>query len=72
MAMTKKDYELIATVITTARAKVTLEAGEGSAVLEGANAGFYELAIILSNEFQMQNPRFDENRFMVACEVLHN
>lgn len=70
--MTRKDYELIAQAINTARAKVTLEAGEGSTILAGANAGFYELAMILSNEFQMQNPRFDENRFIVASEVLHN
>lgn len=70
--MTRKDFELIAKAITDARAKVTLEAGEDSPVLEGANAGFYELARILCNEFQMVNPRFDENRFMVASEVLHN
>jgi hypothetical protein len=70
--MTRKDYVLIAKAITDARAKVTLEAGEGSQVLEGANAGLYELARILSNEFQMENPRFNDNRFMVACEVLHN
>jgi hypothetical protein len=70
--MTRKDYVMIAKAITDARAKVTLEAGEGSQTLEGANAGLYELALILCNEFQMENPNFDENRFMVASEVLHN
>jgi hypothetical protein len=70
--MTRKDYELIAKAIRDARAKVAHESDNRKEVMDGANAGFYELAVILSNEFFMENPRFDENRFMVATEVLHN
>lgn len=70
--MTRKDYELIAGAIVEARAKVALECGGQEAVIGGANAGFWELARVLCNEFQMQNPRFDEDKFLTACEVLWN
>lgn len=69
--MTRKHYELIANAIVEARKVVEREAGQG-ATLGGANAGFYELAKILSNEFGMDNPRFDENVFMTKSETLHN
>jgi hypothetical protein len=70
--MTKKDYELIATSIREAREVVARESGNNAEVLGGANAGFYELAKILSARFFEQNPRFDDNRWMTATEVLHN
>lgn len=70
--MTRKDYQLIAQAICDARAKVALESGENKEVMGGASAGFYELAKILCNEFYMQNPRFDEEKFLTACEVLWN
>ena len=70
--MTQKDYELIATSIREAREVVARESGNNAEVLGGANAGFYELAKILSARFFEQNPRFDDNRWMTATEVLHN
>lgn len=70
--MTRKDFELIARAICEARSKVELESGNNREVMGGANAGFYELARILSNEFYMQNPRFDEDKFLTAAEVLWN
>jgi hypothetical protein len=71
MALTKKHYKLIAEAIVEARKTVERESGN-SIIVKGANCGFYELAKILSNEFGMDNPRFDENAFMVATETLHN
>lgn len=71
MAMTRKHYELIAEAIVKARQTVERETDDPT-VRGGANAGLYELAKILSNEFGMDNPRFDENIFMVKSETLHN
>lgn len=70
--MTRKDYNLLAQAICDARAKVAHECGNRPEVMGGANAALYELAVILSNEFFMQNPRFDDNKWMTATEVLHN
>lgn len=70
--MTRKDYNLLAQAICDARAKVALESGNDSRLMDGANAALYELAVILSNEFFMQNPRFDDNKWMLATETLHN
>ena len=70
--MTRKDYELIARAICETRAKVAHECDNRQEVMGGANSALYELAVILSREFFDNNPRFDENRFMVATETLHN
>lgn len=70
--MTKKDYALIATAICEARQMVIRESGNQKEVVDGANAGFYELAKILSVRFFDQNPRFDDNKWMLATETLHN
>lgn len=70
--MTRKDYELIAKAIVDTRAKVAHESDNNPDVMRGANVALYELAVILSGRFFDENPRFDENRFMVATEVLHN
>jgi hypothetical protein len=70
--MTRKDYELIAEAIREAREVISKEAEGMPEVIGGANAGFYELAKILSNKFFDENPRFDDNKWMVATEVLHN
>lgn len=75
MALSKKHYEMFAKAICEARTKVENECGtseEMQKVIGGANAALYELAVILSNEFYMENPKFDENKFMVATEVLFN
>jgi hypothetical protein len=70
--MTRKDYNLIAEAIRDARSKVALESGNRPEVMGGANAALYELAVILSGRFFDDNPRFDDNRWMVETEVLHN
>lgn len=69
--MTRKDYQLIAKAICDAREIVTRYAGSPD-VVSGANAGFYELARILSARFFEENPRFDDNKWMIATETLHN
>jgi hypothetical protein len=70
--MTRKDYTLIAQAICDARAKVAHESDNNPEVMRGANVALYELAVILSGRFFDDNPRFDDNRWMVATEVLHN
>jgi len=70
--MTRKDYVLIAEAIREARAKVAHESDNNKAVMNGANVALYELAVILSQRFFDDNSRFDENRFMVETETLHN
>lgn len=71
MTLSKKHYDLIASAICEAREAVIRESGNNENVVGGANCGFYELAKILCNEFGMDNPRFDENKFMTATEVLY-
>jgi hypothetical protein len=70
--MTRKDYNLIAEAIRDARAKVAHESDNNFQLMLGANVALYELSVILSQRFFDENPRFDENRFMVATETLHN
>ena len=70
--MTRKDYVLIAEAIRDARAKVAHESDNNSQLMAGANVALYELAVILSQRFFDDNPRFDDNRWMVATETLHN
>ena len=70
--MTRKDYNLLAEAIRDARAKVAHESDNNPDVMRGANVALYELAVILSGRFFDDNPRFDDNRWMVATEVLHN
>lgn len=69
--MTRKDYQLIAKAICDARAVVARESASPD-VIGGANAGFYELARILSARFFEENPRFDDKKWMIATETLHN
>jgi len=70
--MTRKDYELIAQAICETRAKVAHESDNNPKLMAGTNVALWELARILSQKFFDENPRFDENRFMVATETLHN
>jgi hypothetical protein len=70
--MTRKDYELIAQAINDAREIVARESGNKADVVAGANAGFYELARVLSLRFSEQNARFDANKWMTAANVLWN
>jgi hypothetical protein len=70
--MTRKDYELMASAIRDARAKVAHESDNNSDLMRGANVALYELSLILSGRFFDDNPRFNDNRWMIATETLHN
>jgi hypothetical protein len=61
--MTRKDYVMIAEAIKTQiELSIKFEEEEARA---GAQNIAYDLALRLSND----NPRFDCNRFLVACGV---
>jgi hypothetical protein len=60
--MTRKDYVLLADVINTARKVVIV--GEGTTLVSVAH-----LANTLATELEIDNPRFDRHRFLVACGV---
>lgn len=63
--MTKKDYDLIANSISRLvpgvvdRTTVPYHAGEMNALLNAAHS--------LAESLASQNPRFNRDRFMVAC-----
>ena len=59
--MTRKDYQLIASGVLS-----TLRCYDNGTP---ENAAIKELALTLSYELGMDNPRFDSNRFLVACGV---
>ena len=60
--MTRKDYVLIADTIKNARKVVIV--GEGTTLVSVAH-----LAHTLATELEIDNPRFDRFRFLVACGV---
>jgi len=72
--MTRKDYELIAEAIKD----VGLFYGDveldphGGPVEEyhTPEAVLFSLAMELARELAAENPRFDQERFMAACEVV--
>lgn len=55
--MTRKDYELIARCI------------KGAVDAHGRTASIVLAADNLAMQLRSTNPRFDENRFLVACGV---
>lgn len=59
--MTRKDYQLIASGILS-----ELSCYDN---LTPENKAIKELAQRLSYELGMDNPRFDSNRFLIACGV---
>lgn len=58
--MTRKDYQLIADVIKTAR-----KVEQGETVL----VSVAHLVNTLATDLEIDNPRFDRARFLVACGV---
>ena len=62
--MTRKDYVLIADSIKGA---INYEAILNDNKEKAEALGF--LAIRLSSAFELDNPRFDRDRFLVACGV---
>ena len=62
--MTRKDYVLIAGIIKDANyAASKFKDAAGSSML-------YHVASELSDALAKDNPRFDRNRFLIACEVI--
>jgi hypothetical protein len=59
--MTRKDYVMIADTIKTAR---KVELTNGTILVSVAH-----LANTLATELEIDNPRFDRARFLVACGV---
>ena len=59
--MTRKDYQMIAESILTAR-KVQSELGE-------MYVSVAHLANTLATDLEIDNPRFDRDRFLKACGV---
>jgi hypothetical protein len=59
--MTRKDYVMIADTIKTAR---KVELTNGTVLVSVAH-----LANTLATELEIDNPRFDRARFLVACGV---
>ena len=59
--MTRKDYELIAGVIS-------MTAREFRGVEDGTNA-CRDIATFLASRLENDNPRFDRDRFLKACGV---
>lgn len=60
--MTRKDFELIARALASARAE--LKAGNSSILVAGVDYAAAELARVLGRT----NPRFDAERFLEACK----
>lgn len=59
MSMTKKDYELLAEVLNNCY----------EAKQECNTATVTLVAEVLADHLQLDNPRFDRNRFLTACGV---
>ena len=75
--MTKKDYELIASIITKEYDRAQHLAGYHKDVDEwtahrrwtGHAEGVHQVALNLAFELSKENPRFDEKRFFEACGI---
>lgn len=62
--MTRKDYELIAKALKT-QIEISRTYGETDGELAVAN-----IAYDLADALVIENPRFDKNRFFVACGLM--
>jgi len=61
--MTRKDYVLIAEAICNTRTKADFQGKAGD------EATIQEVARSMAQLLEYDNPRFDRNRFLVACGV---
>jgi hypothetical protein len=62
--MTRKDYVMIAAIIKDANYTAKKFKDTAGAVM------LYHVASELSDELAKDNPRFDRDRFLIACEVI--
>lgn len=68
--MTKKDYIAIAAVIAGEREKMgALSDDVDGAVYRALEAKRAVLAHVLAITFKADNPRFDRDKFLKACDV---
>jgi deoxycytidylate deaminase len=72
--MTRKDYVLIADTIAQLSRDIAHDEGcalsdTGRAVASGERAATSTLAHRLAHELQRDNPRFDQQRFIEACQL---
>ncbi len=70
--MTRKDYELLATSMRSARAKVATESDYDKEIMAGVDCAIYELSVILSDKFSEDNSRFNKARWIMATGALSN
>jgi hypothetical protein len=71
MSLTRKHYEQFAHRIANAQADIDRQKDQG-VIQTALEAGFarntlHQLAIGLSVDFALDNPRFDRQRFLKAC-----
>lgn len=72
MAMSKKDYEQIASLLRASRAGVVSginDAEPGRSFCRGALMATKVFAVGFANMAEEDNERFDRNRFLTACGV---
>ena len=71
--MTKKDYEWIAGVLAYNRRKMGLpkrnESATDSATRMGYEVALNDVAYMLADVCQRDNPRFDRAQFLKACGI---
>jgi hypothetical protein len=73
--MTKKDYQMVAAVLNRQRNGFLADASNESLsrmsqrLLENYSHGIEVSAEALADEFERENPRFDRDRFLIACGV---
>ena len=72
--MTRKDYVLIADTIAglvrdIAQEQFEARAHTDKAILSGERLGVYNLAHRLSDKLRQDNYRFDQRRFIDACQL---
>jgi hypothetical protein len=72
--MTRKDYVLIAETIAQVRREIAQEqsgnlSDRGKAILSGERLATYTIAHRLAEQLRQDNPRFDRQRFIEACQL---
>jgi hypothetical protein len=72
--MTRKDYVLIADTIAAhvrdiANDEGTALSDRGKAILSGERVALVDIAHRLADQLRNDNPRFDRQRFIEACQL---
>ena len=72
--MTRKDYVLIAETIAQVSRDIAKDirpdlSDRGKAILSGERLATYTIAHRLAEQLRQDNPRFDRQRFIEACQL---